>query len=214
MQHIKTLIFDLDGTLLDTLGDITGSVNYTLKALKLEPIEASLVRKYLGNGATKLWEKILIDQPKLLNDALTIYLPYLENHSKILTKPYPGIIDLLKQVKGKYKLAVISNKHQKALESVIDYYFKGIFDVVIGEGPSFPKKPDPQSMLHVLKRFNHGSEAALFIGDSEVDIQTAIHAQVQVIGVLWGFRDLKDIINEKPNYIVQNTTEILKIIGE
>jgi len=214
MQHIKTLIFDLDGTLLDTLGDITGSVNYTLKALKLEPIEASLVRKYLGNGATKLWEKILIDQPKLLNDALTIYLPYLENHSKILTKPYPGIIDLLKQVKGKYKLAVISNKHQKALESVIDYYFKGIFDVVIGEGPNFPKKPDPQSLMHVLELFGHESDKALFIGDSEVDIQTAINAQVKVIGVLWGFRDLENITKENPNYIVGNISEILKIIGE
>lgn len=214
MPHIKTLIFDLDGTLLDTLGDITNSVNYTLNKLKLKPVEARLVRKYLGNGASTLWQNILKPQDALLSDALNIYLPYLENHSKILTRPYPGIMDLLKLVRGKYRLAVISNKHQDALESVIDYYFKGIFDVVIGEGPNFPKKPNPQSLLHVLKLFDHGRDSALFIGDSEVDIQTAKNAHVHVIGVLWGFRDYQDILKEKPNYIVHNALEILKIIGE
>lgn len=214
MPHIKTLIFDLDGTLLDTLGDITHSVNYTLNKLKLKPIETNLVKKYLGNGAAVLWKKILNDQTKLVDDALAIYLPYLEKHSKILTKPYPGIMDLLLKVKGKYRLAVISNKHQNALETVVDYYFKDIFDVVIGEGPNFPKKPDPRSLLHVLSLFDNTKTEALFIGDSEVDIQTANHAKVDVIGVLWGFRDFEDIINEKPKFIVQNASEILKIIGE
>jgi|SRR5690554_5908237 len=214
MPHVKTLIFDLDGTLLDTLGDITHSVNYTLNKLKLKPIKTNLVRKYLGHGATVLWKKILDGQNKLVDDALAIYLPYLEKHSKVLTKPYPGIIELLSKVKGKYQLALISNKHQKALEHVVEYYFKDIFDVVIGESPNFPKKPNPQSLLYVLSLFNQNRGDALFIGDSEVDINTAKNAKVDVIGVSWGFRDLEDILKEKPNYVVQNASEILKIIGE
>lgn len=214
MDKVKAIIFDLDGTLLDTLDDITNSVNYTLEQLKLPHVDKLSVRQYLGHGAKRLWQSVLKDQQSYLNQALDIYIPYLEKNSKVQTKPYEGIMDLLHQLKGTYQLGVVSNKHQKAVEEIISHYFNGIFDLTIGERPHIAKKPDPAPLLYALDTLKLNKDEVIFIGDSEVDIQTGKNAQVQVIGVTWGFRDIEQLIGENPDYLVDKVEKILKIIGE
>ena len=214
MNKLKAIIFDLDGTLLDTLDDITHSVNFTLDQLKLPNVDRLDVRRYLGHGAKRLWQSVLKDQKSYLNQALDIYIPYLEKHSKVLTKPYEGIMDLLQQLKGTYQLGVVSNKHQKVVEEIISHYFNGIFDLTIGERPHIAKKPDPAPLLYALDTLKLNKDEVIFIGDSEVDIQTGKNAQVQVIGVTWGFRDKEQLIGENPDYLVDKVEKILKIIGE
>src|SRR5690554_2435152 len=194
MKHLKAIIFDLDGTILDTLDDITDSVNYTLNKMN-QPLEnRTNIRTYLGHGAKALWAKVLKNQPNLVDKALEIYLPYLEANSKHKTKPYKGIKELLVKLKNNYKLAVVSNKHQKGVDEVINYYFKGIFDVIIGEREGILKKPNPEPLLLALELLDLKSNEAIFIGDSEVDIQTAKNAGVDVIGVTWGFRDFDRLV--------------------
>ncbi|WP_441361393.1 HAD family hydrolase [Acholeplasma laidlawii] len=212
MNTLKAIIFDLDGTLLDTLDDITNSCNYTLNQLKLSHVKKEDVRRYLGNGAKALWMHILKHNINYLDEALSIYLPYLETHSKIRTKPYEGMNELLHQLKKTYQLAVVSNKHQEAVSEIIDYYFKGMFDVVIGERPGIPKKPDPAPLNLAIKELRLNKHEVLFIGDSEVDIQTAKHADVKVIGVSWGFRDYTELKHEKPDYLILKVDQIQKII--
>ncbi len=214
MNKLKAIIFDLDGTLLDTLDDITHSVNFTLDQLKLPNVDRLDVRRYLGHGAKRLWQSVLKDDDKYLDQALNIYIPYLEKHSKVHTKPYEGIVDLLHQLKKKYMLAVVSNKHQRAVEHIINHYFKGLFDLVIGERPNIAKKPDPAPLLYALNTLKLDNAEAIFIGDSEVDIQTGKHADVDVIGVTWGFRDKEQLIGEKPTYLVDKVDKIIEIIGE
>lgn len=214
MNKLKAIIFDLDGTLLDTLDDITHSVNFTLDQLKLPNVDRLDVRRYLGHGAKRLWQSVLKDQQSYLNQALDIYIPYLEKNSKVQTKPYEGIMDLLHQLKRTYQLGVVSNKHQKAVEEIISHYFNGIFDLTIGERPHIAKKPDPAPLLYALDTLKLNKDEVIFIGDSEVDIQTGKNAQVQVIGVTWGFRDKEQLIGENPEYLVDKVEKILKIIGE
>lgn len=214
MKQLKAIIFDLDGTILDTLDDITQSANYTLNKLNLSRVDKTDVRKYLGHGARRLWELILKDNPNLLDTALSIYLPYLEAHSMVLTKPYKGINELLQKLKGKYKLSVVSNKHQKAVDDVIKHYFTDIFDVVIGEREGLLKKPSPEPLYLALKLLGLNKDEVIFIGDSEVDIQTAKNADIPVIGITWGFRDFEELVHQEPNYLINEVAKIMKIIGE
>ncbi|MFA7417375.1 MAG: HAD family hydrolase [Acholeplasma sp.] len=214
MRDLEAVIFDLDGTLLDTLDDITNSVNYTMKQLKLHTVSKKDVRSYLGNGAQKLWQHILKAHPTRINEALDIYIPYLENHAMDSTRPYDGIVELLKNLKKSYKLGVVSNKHQNAVEKIIKHYFNDMFDCVIGEQKNVPKKPDPAPLNNAIKALGTHKENVIFIGDSEVDIKTAKHANVTVIGVTWGFRDIEKLVLETPNYLINNVSKIQKIIGE
>ena len=214
MSTIKAIIFDLDGTLLDTLDDITNSVNYTLERLNLHKVDKIDIRRYLGNGARRLWELVLKDNISQIEHALSIYLPYLEKHSKVETKPYKDINVLLETLKGTYKLAVVSNKHQKGVDEVINHYFPNVFDVVIGEREGILKKPSPEPLNLAIKLLGLNKTEVIYIGDSEVDIQTAKNAKTKVIGVTWGFRDIEQLVHETPDYLIEDVLKILEIIGE
>ena len=124
--------------------------------------------------------------------------------------PFQSINKTLHQLKKSYQLAVVSNKHQEAVSEIIDYYFKGMFDVVIGERPGIPKKPDPAPLNLAIKELRLNKHEVLFIGDSEVDIQTAKHADVKVVGVSWGFRDYTELKHEKPDYLILKVDQIQK----
>ncbi|WP_025724767.1 HAD family hydrolase [Acholeplasma granularum] len=210
----KTIIFDLDGTLLNTLDDITNCVNYTLNKLNLKPVDTLEVRGFLGNGAKVLIQKSLKKNAHLIVEALDIYLPYLEKNSMILTKPYPNILNILNKLKEKYNLAVVSNKHQNGVDKVINHYFPNIFDLVIGERDNLPKKPDPKPLLYAVEKLESTIEKSIFIGDSEVDLQTANNAKMDVIGVTWGFRDKNVLMNYNPKYLIDDPLKILEILGE
>ncbi|VEU82394.1 HAD family hydrolase [Acholeplasma hippikon] len=209
---INTILFDLDGTILDTLMDLTNAVNHTLRKFGYKERTAKQVRSFLGNGAKQLILKSLDGDESQLDEVLSYYMPYYEANSECLTKPYEGIEELLKKLKHNYKLGVVSNKHQKAVEKIIEKYFPNIFDVVIGEQQGVPKKPAPDMLFNALKGLNANIENTIFIGDSEVDIQTGKNAGMDVIAVAWGFRDKDELIDHEPNYLIDEVNDILLLL--
>lgn len=209
---IDTILFDLDGTILDTLTDITNAVNHTLKKFGYAEVTQKEVRSFLGNGAKVLISKALKENTSNLDEVLTYYINHYEQNSEIHTKPYEGINNLLNKLKPDFKLAVVSNKHQKAVEKIIENYFPNIFDVIIGETSNLPKKPAPDMLYHALTLLNSNGDSSLFIGDSEVDIETGKRAGIDVVAVPWGFRDKEELALLEPNYLIDEVDDILLLL--
>ncbi len=208
----KAIIFDLDGTILDTLTDLTNAVNETLKQFNLKKRTLSEIRSFLGYGADYLIKQALGDHVHLLDDALKFYIPYLEKHGENTTKPYEGISSLLNELKKDYRLAVVSNKHHEPVISLINKHFPNTFDVVIGAMTDIPKKPAPDMLLKTINLLDLRAIDVVYIGDSEVDIKTAKNANCEVIAVTWGFRDKEFLATLDPNHLVNHPKEILDIL--
>lgn len=211
----NALIFDLDGTLLDTLKDLTVSVNYMLKHYNHKERTEKEIRSFLGNGALKLIE--LAVGEKLSNEAIleryNYYDAYYQAHKMDHTKPYDGIMDVLKAVKKSgYKLAVLSNKQDEAVRGLVDEIFPNIFDFALGVKSDGIKKPNKKMVEICLKALKAEAKETYLIGDSEVDILTGQNAGICVIACLWGFRDLKDIASLKPEFIIGTPHDLLKVI--
>lgn len=212
-KKIKLIIFDMDGTILDTLSDITNSVNYTFKSFNYNLVTSTQVRKALGNGGRRLIADLLINEKvNNLDEVVNFYLNYYSKNNNILTKPYEGIIELLNTLKKQYKLAVVSNKSDHLVKLLNEQIFNGIFDLSIGEQKGLKIKPDPAMLNYVMKHFNYSQDETIFIGDSEVDIKTAKNANLEVIAVTWGFRDYDELITYKPNHLIKNPNEIINIL--
>ncbi len=212
----KVILFDLDGTILDTLEDLTMASNYVLRYFELPLISIQEARSFLGYGAEHFISKSLGKRQDLLEQALKIYKPYLETHSDILTKPYYGISEVIHKLGLMCSLGVVSNKHQEAVDFIVNKYFSKAFDVVIGQQEGLPKKPHPASLFKAMEPFFETGvkiSDAIYIGDSEVDILTAQDAGMDVIAVTWGFRDKAYLESFKPTYIADAPSDILKILG-
>jgi len=187
---IKGIIFDLDGTLLYTLEDLKNSTNYALKKLNQKERSIEEIRNFVGNGIKKLIERALGDKQELIDECLLIFLNHYKNNSLNNTKPYENIVDILIKLKNKgIKLAVLSNKIDIEVKKLVDYYFKNIFDIVLGETVQFPKKPNSKASEYIIQKFNLKKEEVVFIGDSEVDIQTAENTEIKCLSVVWGYKD-------------------------
>lgn len=188
----ELIIFDLDGTILDTLDDLTDSLNYAFKFHNFPPRSKADVQKFVGNGIRKLIERGLPDHASNQEIRLVFetFLDYYREHCMEKTKPYDGIIELLRKLKESGCLiAVVSNKADIVVQKLCRRYFDGLIDYAAGERHGIPKKPAPDSVLHVMKILNKTAEAVLYIGDSEVDLQTAHNAGIDCLSVTWGFRD-------------------------
>ena len=186
-----TYIFDLDGTLLDTLGDLAFSVNATLKKYGLKQRSVEEVCSFVGNGLKNLMKLAIGEEredfPKILEDLKSFY----KDHCEDTTKPYDGILPLLETLKAnEKKIAIVSNKADFAVKQLADTYFKGLVDVAIGENEDggIRKKPAPDSVLLAMKSLNANPASTVYIGDSDVDIKTAKNAYLPCICVTWGFR--------------------------
>ncbi len=192
----KLIIFNLDGTILNTLDDLYLSTAYALKKYALPARTRDEVQKFIGNGVHKLIERAV---PSDTSDELTeeVYNEFCRHyflHSADNTKPYSGIIELLKELKNAgCALAVVSNKKNDAVKPLCDMYFPGIFDIAVGERDGIQRKPAPDSVFEVLCRLGYDKIDSVYIGDSEVDIQTAQNAGIDCISVSWGFKD-KDFL--------------------
>ena len=211
------LIFDLDGTLLNTIDDLAASTNYALSRCGFPEHEADAYRFFVGNGINKLFERALPVESRTSENVLQIrecFLEYYGAHSADLTKPYAEISNLLKTLQlSKIKLAVASNKYQQATEELIRYFFPEIsFVAVFGQREDVPTKPDPRVIYEILDIANVKMEEALYIGDSGVDMQTAQNAGVDAVGVTWGFRPRRELEEFSPKYIIDEVKEILDII--
>lgn len=189
---VKAILFDLDGTLLNTLDDLANAGNYALEQLGLptHPIEA--YRYFVGNGARKLCERMLPEEKRTktaLEAAYHLFDQRYQTHMFDCTAPYPGIPELLSALKErKLRLGVLSNKPDAFVQEIVERFFPGIFEAVAGQQGS-RIKPDPAGVNHILQQFGVPPEECLYIGDSAVDIQTAQNAYTHSCGVLWGFRD-------------------------
>lgn len=208
---IKLVIFDLDGTLLNTISDITDSLNYALTDSGLPNITVDECKYMVGSGVRTLVEKAIPDQ-KHFQKVFDDYMYYYERFQKNKTMPYPFIIDVLKAIKDKnIKLAVLSNKPHLDAVRVVEYYFGlDTFDVVLGKKEENRKKPDIDGALEIIENLQINPKNVLYIGDTNIDMETAKRAKFKSVAVTWGFRLKKELKNY--DYIIDEPMEILNIV--
>ena len=209
----KLVIFDLDGTLLNTIADLANSTNYALKVLGYPIHEPDKYNFMVGNGINKLFERALPDGEKTEENVLRVrqeFVPYYDQHNADKSRPYPGVTELLETLQtAGMQLAVASNKYQAATEKLIAHYFPNIkFTAVFGQRESIPVKPEPIIVKEILQIAKVQEEETLYVGDSGVDMQTAINAGVTSCGVTWGFRPRTELESFHPDHIVDNAEEI------
>ncbi len=209
----KLVIFDLDGTLLNTIADLANSTNYALKVLGYPIHEPDKYNFMVGNGINKLFERALPDGEKTEENVLRVrqeFVPYYDQHNADKSRPYPGVTELLETLQtAGMQLAVASNKYQAATEKLIAHYFPNIkFTAVFGQREGIPVKPDPIIVKEILQIAKVQEEETLYVGDSGVDMQTAINAGVTSCGVTWGFRPRTELESFHPDHIVDNAEEI------
>ncbi len=211
----KTVIFDLDGTLLDSIEDIASSMNKVLESLQLPTHKIEDYKYFVGGGVDILVENALSNQSKEIKDEVTKRFK-IEYDGKLHSKtlPYDGIYELLDKLKKlDINLAVLSNKPHEFTVSYVNHFFKNYnFKEIHGQKKDVPKKPDPKAALDIVKCLDSSCENTYFIGDTKIDMQTAKSANMTAIGVLWGFRDEKELRDFGADFIVSNPLEILKII--
>ena len=185
------IIWDLDGTLLDTLGDLTDATNYALAQFGCPPRSLEHIRSIVGNGALR---QMTLALPGNADDpdpqaVLAVYKPYYQSHCALKTGPYPGILEALEILAREYPMAIITNKPHATASALCAQHFPGIF--AMGETPEITRKPAPDMIYHAMKEI--GVERCICIGDSEVDLVTAANAGAPCLTVLWGFRDRADL---------------------
>ena len=214
-MNYSLAIFDMDGTILNTLDDMTDSLNEILTKYKLALHTVDEVRFMVGNGIPKLIERAIpdgranADFDKILAD----FIAYYEEHCAIKTAPYAGVVDCIKTLRAAdLKIAVNTNKVEPAAITLCDDYFPGLFDIISGSRPGMPPKPAPDGIYEILKRAGMDGKSegqrAVFIGDSDVDMQTGTNAGLDVIGVDWGFRGKKFLEEHGAKVIMMSAKEL------
>ena len=208
-------IFDMDGTILDTLDDLADSLNYAL-ALSNFPLRTlEEVRNFVGNGIRKLIERAvpLGTSKEALEKVYTDFTAYYPKHCFDKTKPYSGIVEMIRELRDHgIKTAVVSNKADYAVQILCKQYFDGLFDFAVGEQAGVQKKPAPDSVNMVLDKLETDRKKSVYIGDSEVDIHTAANAEMDCISVDWGFRDISFLKEQGAKTIVSSTEELLAML--
>lgn len=197
-RKFETVIFDMDGTLLDTLCDLTDAVNAALESMEMPKRGIEEIRQFVGNGVRNLMERAVPEGAKnpQFEETFVRFKEYYAIHCNDKTRAYDGVIQLLKELqRQEYALAIVSNKLDSAVKELNDLYFEGIVKVAIGEREGVAKKPAPDTVYAALKELGMPKETAIYVGDSDVDLMTAKNAGLPCISVLWGFRD-KNFLKE------------------
>lgn len=211
MQEFDTYIFDLDGTLLDTLQDLAASTNYALRSSGLPERTLDEVRSFLGNGMRRLIELAVPggESHPQFETVLDTFHQHYQQHSLDLTGPYPGVTDLLARLRqhGK-RVAVVSNKFDSAVRDLMSHFFPGLVETAIGERAGIRRKPAPDTVEEALRQLGVGKEGAVYVGDSEVDYQTACNSGLPCISVLWGFRSKDFLMRHGATLFVSRPEEI------
>lgn len=207
------VIFDLDGTILNTLEDLRDSLNYALDRMGFPERSLEEVRNFVGNGIRKLIERALPQggDDKTVEEMLVLHRDYYQVHCADKTRPYDGISEMLAKLKQRgIQLAVLSNKPDYAVKILCDKYFPGIFDKAYGFREGIERKPSPEAVFALLEEFGVPREKAVYVGDSEVDVQTAKNAGLDMMIVEWGFRDREFLIESGAVNLVSVPSEILE----
>lgn len=214
---MNLVIFDLDGTLLNTIDDLATSTNYALRQNGFPEHELSAYPYFVGNGLNKLIERALPETERTEERIQQIrkdFIAYYEIHQTDLTRPYPGIPALLKELRRRnIGIAIASNKYHQGTIKLIGHYFNDIpFNAVFGQREGIPVKPSPDVVLEILKLSQVEASDVLYVGDSEVDMLTARNSGVTSIGVTWGFRPRQELEESGATFIVETPEEILSYI--
>lgn len=198
----KLAVFDLDGTILDTIDDIMNGLNYCLEKYGFPKCTKKQTLSYIGDGLSVLLQRALGEIPSNFEEIYNEMTEYYFNHLADKTVPYDGMVKVLIDLKESgYYLAVLSNKVNEATCWLVNKFYKGIFDVVFGQRNGVPKKPSPEALYEIMKQMNVDSSETIYIGDSNVDYYTAKNAGVDCILVSYGFRD-KNTLKLLPNVII------------
>ncbi len=211
MQKIKAVVFDLDGTLLNTLDNITAAVNHTLTAYGMPARTPAEVRAFVGNGVASLISRAVPDgtdedtTARVLRD----FRVYYAEHSLDLTAPYDGILPALARLKAAgTAMAVVSNKPEGSVEALCRHFFADFIGIALGDTPDRPRKPAPDGTLQVLARLGVSADEAIFVGDGDADVLTAGNAGLPCLGVTWGFRDAADLRAAGANHLVDTPIQM------
>lgn len=209
---MTAILFDLDGTLLDTLDDLADAVNVTLAHFGCPQRTREEVRQFVGNGAERLIRLALpgkADDPDAL-EVLGFFKTYYAAHSQIKTRPYDGILEALAEVKKEFLVAIVSNKPDNAVKILCSQYFTDVY--ALGESSDCPRKPAPDMVHKAMAAI--GADACIYVGDSEVDVKTAKNAGVPCLSVLWGFRDQEILVKAGAEHFCANPRDLLKKLKE
>lgn len=210
-MRYKAAIFDMDGTILDTLEDLRDSVNASLAWAGFPARTTEEIRAFVGNGAKKLIERAVPDgtDEDTAGRILAYYRPYYEAHAQVKTAPYPGVCELLESLRAAgVELAVVSNKPDAAVKKLAGHYFPGVFHAAVGAMDGVPVKPAPDALRSAMRLLDVTAEETVYIGDSDVDVMTAKNAGTAGIFVTWGFRDEVFLRERGAETLVHSTEEL------
>ena len=215
MQY-KAVIFDLDGTLVDSLADLSDSVNLMLESYGFPTHEIEQYRYFVGNGSKKLMERTLprdkAASAEFVEEALAKYKAIYKERLLEKTRPYNGVRELLAELKSRgIPLAVCTNKHNDAALTIVKILFApGTFEEVLGDRPGFPKKPNPATPLEIASHLGVKPDEVAYLGDTSVDMETAVHAGFLPVGVLWGFRPEEELVKSGAKVLLKAPLELLE----
>jgi len=215
MYQYDAVLFDLDGTLLNTLDDLTDALNHTLRLFGHPPRATEEVRAFVGNGVRKLIERVLpggASDPNM-EAALAEFKRYYTQHCNVRTRPYEGVVEALAALdEAGVKLAIVSNKNDEAVKALARDYFGSLVSAAIGGREGVPRKPAPDMPLMALEAIGAIPEHTLFVGDSDVDLQTAANSGMDCMLVTWGFRDRELLAALNPRFLVEDAAEMPALI--
>lgn len=208
---IKTVIFDLDGTLLNTLEDLKDAANFALSEFGYPKRSLEEIRCFVGNGVRKLIERAVPEACENIDECLCVFKKNYSENMCNNTVPYNGILKILKDLQDNgVKIGVVSNKFDSAVKELCKKYFANLVDIAVGQSDDVPKKPAPEGVFKVMKELGADKNSTVYIGDSEVDVQTAKNSGLPCIGVTWGFRNKNDL--QGADYIIDNPCDIISVI--
>lgn len=217
MKEIQYIIFDMDGTLLDSLTDLQNTLNYCFRKEGFQERTYQEVRSFVGNGLRTLIERAVPQgtTEEKIDEILEVFKPHYMEHCMDFTAPYEGILDMLKNLKeAGYKMAIVSNKADAALKHLSEHFFGEFIDVAVGERTGMNKKPAPDLVYLAMKEMKAIKDNTVYIGDSEVDYQTALNSGLPCISVLWGFRDKELLERYGADCFANTPEEVAKILED
>ena len=214
-MRYDTAVFDLDGTLIDTLEDLKNSVNFALRSFSFPERTYDEVKSFVGNGVARLMN---LSAPQdaseeVRRNLLSVFKQHYMEHSRVFTAPYPGITELLSSLKqAGIKIAVVTNKMQPAAVDIVNSFFGDTVDVIIGQVDGLAQKPEPDGVWRAIELLGSERENSVYIGDSDVDCLTASNSGIPIIGCVWGFRGRQTLVDCGADYIAQTPSDIYNII--
>lgn len=216
VENIRAVVFDLDGTLLNTLEDLANATNWALRHNGLPERTIDEVRRFVGNGVRRLIERAVPadTEAALLEQVYADFKTYYVSHCQDCTCLYDGIPEMLEKLKaGGYKMAIVSNKLQAGVDELYEFYFRETIEVAVGEREGIRRKPAPDMVETALKELGISADEAVYVGDSDVDLQTARNSGLACISVLWGFRDRDFLVEHGATCMVERPAEIVSLLN-